>query len=89
MCAQILWKDTKKAVEAAQSLCLTAQDLLAWKIIDEIIPEPPGGAHRDHEAMAMTLKEALLRHLQELEARPADELVAKRLDRYRQIGVVW
>ena len=39
--------------------------------------------------MAMTLKEALLRHLQELEARPADELVAKRLDRYRQIGVVW
>ncbi len=89
MYAQILWKDTKKAVEAAQSLCLTAQDLLAWKIIDEIIPEPPGGAHRDHEAMAMTLKEALLRHLQELEARPADELVAKRLDRYRQIGVVW
>ena len=42
MCAQILWKDTKKAEEAAESLCLTAQDLLAWKVIDEIIPEPPG-----------------------------------------------
>lgn len=89
MCAQILWKDTKKAAEAAESLCLTAQDLLEWNIIDEIIPEPLGGAHRDQKTMAMTLKEALLRHLQELETQPADELVAKRLDRYRQIGVVW
>src|SRR5690606_41079412 len=63
MCAQILWRDVKRAPEAAQSLRLTAKDLLELGVIDEVIPEPMGGAHRDPQAVAASMNEAILRHL--------------------------
>jgi len=86
MCAQILWKDTSKAPEAAEALKLTAQDLLELGAIDAIVPEPLGGAHRNHEEAAANLKKALKENLQELMQVPADELVEQRLARFRRIG---
>jgi acetyl-CoA carboxylase carboxyl transferase subunit alpha len=65
-CAAILWRDASQRERAAEALKLTAQDLLRLKIIDEIIPEPPGGAHADPEACATALGESLRRHLREL-----------------------
>lgn len=88
MCATILWKDSSRASEAAKYLRLTADDLKHFGVIDEILPEPLGGAHRDREAAGATLKEALRRHLAELASLSPDELVASRLAKYRQIGVL-
>lgn len=86
MCAQILWRDTSRAPEAAELLRLTAADLKEFGIVDEVIPEPLGGAHRDPEAVASAMKEAILRHLGEIEHLPPDELVRTRHERYRRIG---
>ncbi len=88
MCAQILWRDVKRAPEAAQSLRLTAKDLLELGVIDEVIPEPMGGAHRDPQAVAASMKEAILRHLAQLDQESPDELVEKRIARYRRLGAV-
>jgi len=88
MCAQILWRDAKRAPEAAESLHLTASDLLEHKVVDEVISEPLGGAHRDPQGTAGRIKEALIRHLQELSTLKADELVEDRLQRFRSIGAV-
>jgi acetyl-CoA carboxylase carboxyl transferase subunit alpha len=84
-CAAILKLD--KASTAAELLRLTSKDLLGLGIIDEIIPEPPGGAHRDHKAAAEILKATLGRYLEELEREPIDKLLDKRYQKYRRIGV--
>ncbi|HEY8496941.1 MAG TPA: acetyl-CoA carboxylase carboxyltransferase subunit alpha [Limnochordales bacterium] len=86
MCAEILWKDTSRAPEAAAVLKIGAQDLLELGVIDEVIPEPLGGAHRDRELAAQRLKEAVVRHLRELLPLSGDELVRRRLEKYRRMG---
>jgi acetyl-CoA carboxylase carboxyl transferase subunit alpha len=87
-CAAILWKESKKAPEAAQALKLTAEDLLRLGVIDEIIPEPLGGAHRDPEKMAATLKETIKKHLKELNNVSGDKLLKDRYDKFRKMGAV-
>jgi acetyl-CoA carboxylase carboxyl transferase subunit alpha len=67
-------------------LKLTAEDLLKLGIVDEMIPEPAGGAHRDPETVAETLRETLVKHIKDLSALPADELLDKRYKKYRKIG---
>ena len=89
-CAAILWKADGKNPElrdrAASALRITAPDLLPLKVIDEIIPEPPGGAHANHEAMAATLQEALNRHLEELRKYRPEKLVRRRRQKFLRIG---
>jgi acetyl-CoA carboxylase carboxyl transferase subunit alpha len=85
-CAAILWKDAEKKAEAAKALRLTAPDLLAFGIVDEIVQEPAGGAHRDPAAAAKTLQEVLARNLQELLAVPPAELRERRYRKFRSIG---
>ena len=86
-CAGILWKHPKYADEAARALKFTSRHLLEMNVIDEIIPEPLGGAHRDHRQMAATLKKSLLKNLKSLMAIPRDELVERRYEKFRRIGV--
>jgi acetyl-CoA carboxylase carboxyl transferase subunit alpha len=88
-CAGILWKvatDTTKPL-AADALRLTARDLMKFGIIDDVIPEPLGGAHRDHREMANTLKSYLLRYLRELRPVPLDLLLEARYQKFRRMGV--
>lgn len=85
-CAGILWHDGSKAPEAAKALRLTSGDLVRLGVVDEVMPEPLGGAHRNPAGMVETFKETVLRHLAELEAMPADERMAKRFDRLRALG---
>jgi acetyl-CoA carboxylase carboxyl transferase subunit alpha len=84
--ASILWKDASKADQAAEAMKITAQDLLAMGVIEEIVPEPRGGAHRDYDSTAASIKEALLRHLEELSNLNPDELVEDRYRKFRKIG---
>lgn len=86
-CAAILWKEGSKAPEAAEVLKLSAQDLLKMGIIDEIIPEPMGGAHRDPQKSAENTKEVLIRNFKELNALDKDELLKLRYRKFRAIGV--
>lgn len=86
-CASILWRDAARAPEAAERLKLTAKDLLALGVADEVIPEPLGGAHRDPAAAADSLREALERHLAALSELSVDELLEARQQKYRRIGV--
>jgi acetyl-CoA carboxylase carboxyl transferase subunit alpha len=86
-CAGILWKHVKHADKAANALRFTSKDLLEFGIVEEVIPEPLGGAHRDHRAMADTLKGFLLNRLRVLSSVPSDQLLARRYDRFRRIGV--
>lgn len=86
-CAAILWRDRKNADKAAAALKLTSRDLLAAGLADEIVPEPVGGAHTDPKAMAATLKECLLKNLRELQKVPPDQLLARRYDKFRAMGV--
>jgi acetyl-CoA carboxylase carboxyl transferase subunit alpha len=85
-CASILWRDIAKKVEAAEALKLTASDLKRLGLADEIIPEPPGGAHNDYGLAADAAGAALRRHLENLEAVDVDRLVEERYQRYRQVG---
>jgi acetyl-CoA carboxylase carboxyl transferase subunit alpha len=85
-CAAILWKDGSKAPEAAEVLKLTAQDLLKLGIIDEVVPEPLGGAHTDPERMGEILKEVIKRNLEDLSALKKDELLKLRYKKFRGIG---
>lgn len=85
-CAAILWKSDEKVEEAANNLSLTAKDLLELGIIDDIIQEPLGGAHRDHDEMAQRLKEAIQTHLEKIRNIPTDELISNRYKKYRKIG---
>src|SRR6266508_4239283 len=77
-CSAILWRDRKHAAEAAEALKLTAQDLLKLEVVDQIISEPDGGAHRDYDSVAVSLGSALRRVLQEISKVPSDELLEKR-----------
>ena len=86
-CASILWKDRTMKKKAAEALKSTAQDNLALGLIDEVVPEPFGGAHRDHALAAKNLAEAIDRHLTELLNIPIDRLVAMRYEKTRRIGV--
>lgn len=86
-CASILWKTSDKAEDAAEAMGLTADRLEKLGLVDEIVPEPLGGAHRDVEATAETLKNALVAAVAELETLPADELVRRRRERLAGIGV--
>jgi acetyl-CoA carboxylase carboxyl transferase subunit alpha len=85
-CSAILWKDRKHAAEAAEALKLTAQDLVKLGVVDEIVPEPEGGAHRDHDLAAANLGTALRQNLQRTIDTPIDELLAKRYDKFRALG---
>ena len=86
-CAAILWRDNKFAPEAAEALKVTASDMWDMKLIDKIIPEPPGGAHNDHKLTAMTMKKEILDAINELEKLSTEELIRRRIDKFRQMGV--
>ena len=85
-CSAILWKDRKHAPEAAEALKLTADDLMRLGVVDEVVAEPEGGAHRDHDSAAAHLGGALRRNLERLTALPVDELLNKRYDKFRHLG---
>ncbi len=84
--ASILWKDASKADVAAEAMKITARDLKGFGIIEEIIPEPKGGAHRDPAAAAESIREALWNHLQELSAMTPEQLIEDRYRKFRAIG---
>lgn len=85
-CAAILWSDGTKGPQAAEALKLTANDIKELHVIDEIVSEPPGGAHCDHDATAAALAEAISRNLQELKQLGAEELVKGRYDKFRKMS---
>ena len=89
-CAAILWKDGKSVEmkeRAASALRLTADDLMKYQLIDEIVPEPLGGAHASHEESATLLQQALIRHLDELRKYKPEKLVRRRREKFLQMGV--
>lgn len=86
-CASILWRNSVKAPEAANALKLTANHLLKFGIVDEVVPEPMGGAHRDPEETAASLKKTILKHLKKLVGLSSKELLEQRYHKFRQIGV--
>jgi acetyl-CoA carboxylase carboxyl transferase subunit alpha len=88
-CAAILWKHRSHAPEAAEALKLTARDLKDLELIDEVIPEPLGGAHQDHELTAKNLRSALLAHLDQLIGKPIEILLNERYDKFRRMGMVF
>lgn len=85
-CASILWKSADKSVEAANAMGITADRLSELELIDNIIPEPEGGAHRDHEAVALSIKAQIVKYLDELEALPVDQRLEQRYDRIMKFG---
>jgi acetyl-CoA carboxylase carboxyl transferase subunit alpha len=85
-CAAILWKNRSHAQEAAEAMKLTARDLEKLNLIDAVIPEPLGGAHRSHEETAAAVKGAIIEHLRELMAKPVDRLLAERYKKFREMG---
>src|SRR5688572_29692602 len=85
-CAAILWRDPARKVEAAAALKITAPDLLGMQIIDEIIPEPLGGAHHDHAAATAFIDEAIVRHLAEVSAMTSADRLEARYQKFRSIG---
>ena len=85
-CAGILWRDGSKAPEAAKALRITARDLKRLKAIDEIVPEPAGGAQTNHAAAAANVKKAVLKALKELAKVPVDQLVEERYSKLRALG---
>jgi acetyl-CoA carboxylase carboxyl transferase subunit alpha len=85
-CASILWRDDDKKAEAAAAMKMTAPDLQRLGIVDEVVPESPGGAHRDFDATASSLGAALRRHLGELRALTPERLKTLRYEKFRQMG---
>ncbi|MEK7817075.1 MAG: acetyl-CoA carboxylase carboxyltransferase subunit alpha [Actinomycetota bacterium] len=86
-CAAILWKDAGEARLAAQTLRMTSADLMELQAIDEVVPEPRGGAHRDHKESARIVKEALEENLRELETKHPQARRRERYDKFRRIGL--
>jgi acetyl-CoA carboxylase carboxyl transferase subunit alpha len=86
-CASILWRDPAKAPEAAAAMGITAQTLKRLSLIDEIVPEPVGGAHRNHQDMATTLKGFLVKAFERLNRVPVEELLEQRYRKFRRMGV--
>jgi len=85
-CASILWGDKNKTAQAADALCITANDLLKFKVIDEIIREPLGGAHRNHKQAAIRMKKSLRKNLERLTQIPLSELIPLREKKFREMG---
>jgi acetyl-CoA carboxylase carboxyl transferase subunit alpha len=85
-CAAILWKHRKHAPEAAEAMRLTAEDLAAMNLVDEVIPEPVGGAHHDVRSVSRSLKEALIRHVDALSDLSERELLDARYGKFREAG---
>jgi acetyl-CoA carboxylase carboxyl transferase subunit alpha len=85
-CAAILWKHRKHAPEAAEALKLNASELLKLGLIDEVVPEPMGGAHRDPVVVARSLKDAIVTALRDLEKLSTDKLLQARYDKFRKMG---
>jgi acetyl-CoA carboxylase carboxyl transferase subunit alpha len=88
-CAAILWKDGKSPEmrdRAARALRITAPDLFELRVIDEIIPEPPGGAHSNHDAAAAAVQESVIRHLEELRHLKPDKLLRRRREKFLRMG---
>jgi acetyl-CoA carboxylase carboxyl transferase subunit alpha len=85
-CAAILWKDQAKAREAAEAMRMTAADCKALGVVDEVIPEPPGGAHSDPVATIDAVGQSLVRHLDRLAALPVDALLEARYAKFRRMG---
>ena len=85
-CASILWRDPKKTLEAATAMRLTSKDLLELKIIDEIISEPNGGAHRDKEVTLLKVKKSIIRNLEELTTMSRQEIIEHRKNKFLNIG---
>ncbi len=85
-CAAILWKDSSQRERAAQALKITSADLLRLKLIDEVVPEPPGGAHTDPDATGEALREALIRHVADLRKVRPERLVRRRAEKYAAMG---
>ncbi|MBO5643227.1 MAG: acetyl-CoA carboxylase carboxyltransferase subunit alpha [Kiritimatiellae bacterium] len=85
-CAGILWRDGSKAPEAAEALKITATDLLALGAIDEVVPEPKGGAHKNVKSACLKIKRAVIAKLKELTKLPVEELVQKRYDKFVAMG---
>jgi acetyl-CoA carboxylase carboxyl transferase subunit alpha len=87
-CASILWKDGAKAAEAAERMRMTAPELLRLGVVDRIVSEPPGGAHRDHAAAAKAVGDAVEEALRELEGLTREQLADDRYARFRRLGAV-
>ena len=85
-CASILWRDTARAETAAEMMKITAPDLRKFGVVDRIIPEPEGGAHRDHKAAADAVKSALVETLASVRSLPARQLLDRRYAKFREIG---
>jgi acetyl-CoA carboxylase carboxyl transferase subunit alpha len=85
-CSAILWRDRKHAAEAAEALKLTADDLYKLGVIDEIVPEPEGGAHRDYDSAAANVGMALRQNLEKLVEQPIEQLLKKRYKKFRALG---
>ncbi len=85
-CSAILWKDQDHVKEAAEALKLTAPNLLKFGVIDEIIPEPPGGNHQDWDEAAVQLKSSLVKNLASLRGLTLEDLLEQRYQRFRKIG---
>jgi len=86
-CSSILYRDPNQGKKSAEALKLTAKDLAGFGITDEIVPEPSGGAHRDHDAIARTVGETIARHLAELKKLTPEQIVLDRYRKYRAMGV--
>jgi acetyl-CoA carboxylase carboxyl transferase subunit alpha len=86
-CASILWDDKEKVKQAAEALCMTATHLLGMKIIDEIVREPLGGAHRNHKQAAVSLRKAIRSNLKVLINNSSEALIEKRYEKFRSMGV--
>ena len=85
-CASILWGDKEKISQAADALCITANDLLKFKVIDEVVREPLGGAHRNHKQAAIRMKKSLRKNLDRLTQIPLSELILLREKKFREMG---
>jgi acetyl-CoA carboxylase carboxyl transferase subunit alpha len=85
-CSAILWRDRRHAAEAAEALKLTAQDLRKLEVVDEVVPEPEGGAHRDYDLAAANLGTARRQNLEKLLEQPIEQLLKKRYKKFRVLG---
>jgi acetyl-CoA carboxylase carboxyl transferase subunit alpha len=87
-CASILWRDGSKAPQAAEALKITAQDLIELGVVDKVIPEPSGGAHKNPKAAASILRDFILGEIDRLSGIPVQELVKRRVEKFQKMGVV-
>lgn len=85
-CASIMWRDSSKRDLAAQALKITAEDMIELGVVDEVVPEPPGGAHLDYDTTAANLSAALQKHLSELRSQSGDQLTSGRYDKFRKMA---